>query len=123
MNFNFNFLQMTTTFGTIVMMPFFLFSSFVIFAKDTHPFLIYLFDANFLNMAFKGCVNSLLGLNRTKFECDELYCHYSDPKKILRDFEMKVDLSRAVSIILIYFVVAQIVAFTLINYRLKYRHS
>ncbi|KAG5672561.1 hypothetical protein PVAND_002679 [Polypedilum vanderplanki] len=94
-------IQMTTTFGTIIMMPFFLFSSFVIFSKDTHPFLIYLFDANFMNMAFKGSVNSIIGLNRTKFECDEFYCHYSDPKKILRDFEMNVDMTHAVLTLMI----------------------
>jgi hypothetical protein len=116
-------LQAATTFGTIITMPFFLFSSFVIFAKDTHPVLTYIFNANFLNMAFKGSVNSLLGLNRTKFECDKLYCHYADPKKILRDFEMNVDLSQAVLIIIVYYILTQILSFLLINYRLKYRHD
>lgn len=104
-------------------MPFFLFSTFSAYARDIHPALATLFNINFLNMAFKGAVNSVLGLNRTKLDCDQIYCHFSDPKKFLRDFEAEVDLMQVFYTILIYYVVCQFGSFMLISYRLKYRHT
>lgn len=104
-------------------MPFFMFSTFSSYARDTHPLLASLFNVNFLNMAFKGAVNSVLGLNRTKLDCDEIYCHFSDPKKILKDFEAEVDLMQVFYVIFSYYLVCQFASFMLISYRLKYRLS
>lgn len=99
-----------------------MFSTFTIYARDTHPALGALFKLNFLNMAYKGAVNSVLGLNRTKLECDKIYCHFSDPKKVLRNFEAEVDMMDVFYTILAYYIACQLGSFILISYRLKYRH-
>ena len=74
-------------------------------------------------MAIKGAVNSVLGLNRTKLECDEIYCHFTDPKKFLRDYECEADLMDIFYLLLTYFVICQTASFILIAYRLKYSHT
>ena len=71
-------------------------------------------------MGGKGVLNSILGLNRTRMECDQLYCHYSDPKMFLRDFECEVDLMDVFYLILTYIIVCQVTSFIFISYRLKY---
>ncbi|XP_070503549.1 ATP-binding cassette sub-family G member 1-like [Chironomus tepperi] len=115
--------QFSLLFGTYFLMPFFVFSSFSVFSRDTHPILKNLFELNFYNMAVKGAVNSVLGFNRTKLPCDEIYCHFTDPKKFLRYYECETDLMYIFYLLLTYFVICQIAAFFLIGYRLKYKHT
>jgi len=74
-------------------------------------------------MAVKGAVNSALGLNRTKLPCNDIYCHFTDPKKFLRDYECEADLMQIVYLLLTYYVICQIAAFILIWFRLKYKHT
>ena len=93
-----------------------------LFARDTLPIFRPVFEVNFFNMGIKGAVNSIFGFNRTRLECDEIYCHFNDPKKILRDFECDIDVMNAFYILLIYFVVCQMVSLIFITYRLKHMH-
>ncbi|XP_070503548.1 ATP-binding cassette sub-family G member 1-like [Chironomus tepperi] len=115
--------EFSLVFGTYLLMPFFLLSNFSIFSRDAHPILKNLFDMNFFNMAFKGSVNSVLGLNRTKLPCDDFYCHFADPKRFLHHYECDVDFMPIVYLLLVYYIICQTGAFILIRYRLKYKQS
>lgn len=114
-----SFVQLASVLGTMFLMPFFVFSSIMILNKDAHKFFHFFFDTNFLNCGLQGVILSVFGFNRTKMNCDEIYCHFDNPKKVLRDFGVYSDIKRAFSIILIYFVVCQIMTYLLMRYRLK----
>jgi hypothetical protein len=103
-------------------MPCFLFSAIMILTKHTHPVFQIFFETNFLDNALKGVVNSVLGFDRAKIPCDEIFCHFGNPKKVIRDFGVSVDMTKAFCVIFSYIVVFQIVSFVLIRFRLKNRH-
>lgn len=103
-------------------MPLFMFSSALIIPSDIPPIFQIFFDSNFLDYEIKGAMTSIFGLNRSKLACDEIYCHLGNPTKLLRDFEMEVDLVKAFSVILFYFLLFRIVGFILIRFRLKNWH-
>ncbi|CAG9808260.1 unnamed protein product [Chironomus riparius] len=105
-----------------LLVPFFAMSTVGLFARDTIPIFRPFFELNFFNMGIKGAVNSIFGFNRTRLECDDIYCHFNDPKKILRDFECDIDVMHAFYTLLTYFVVCHAVSFVFISYRLKYKH-
>ncbi|XP_070503278.1 ATP-binding cassette sub-family G member 1-like [Chironomus tepperi] len=112
-------LKMANILGTFFLTPFFLFSSIMITTKDALPLFQIFFYGNFLDCGLKGVVNSVLGFNRSKLKCDEIYCHYMDPKKVLRDFGANVDIFQASSILLLYILFCQATSFILFRYRLK----
>ncbi|XP_070503700.1 ATP-binding cassette subfamily G member 4-like isoform X2 [Chironomus tepperi] len=105
------------------LIPFFSMSIMSIFARDTIPLFRPFFELNFFNMGIKGAVISIFGFNRTRLDCDEIYCHFNDPKKILRDFECEIDVMQSVYTLIIYYIICQIVSVIFINYRLKYRYQ
>lgn len=114
---------MATILGSFCLTPFFLFSAIMILTKDVQPFFMVFFEMNFLDNALKAIVTSILGMNRSKLPCDaEIYCHFGDPKKILRDFGALIEFSKAFSVISFYIVVLHGLTFLLIRYRLKNWH-
>lgn len=94
----------------------------MVLTKDVHQFFLVFFEFNYLDNALKGIVTSVLGLNRAKLPCDEIYCHFSDPKKVLRDFGADIDFSKAFAVIILYFAVFHAVSYFLIRFRLKNWH-
>lgn len=116
-----SFLQFSMMIGTFLLLPFFLYTNSSVFPSHTHAMLRPLFELNFFNEAVKANVNSALGLNRTKLPCEEIYCHFADPKKFLSYYELEVDLMQVFYLLLTYYLVCQTAAFILIGVRLKYR--
>lgn len=87
--------------------------------KDTSIYFHWLFHANFVDNAIKGSVQAIFGLNRTKIDCDAVYCHYSYPSKVLQEVEANVTVGRALGVLFIYAVCSRIITFVFIKYRLK----
>lgn len=115
--------KMSTILGTFFLTPFFLFSAIMITTKDAHPFFHIFFKGNFLDCSLKAILNSVLGFNRKKLECDEIYCHFENPKKVLRDFGAEINMTYAFSILMLYVLFCQVASFILFRYRLKNRVS
>lgn len=106
--------------GGMFLMPFFAFSSAVVLMKDTPSYFHWLFEMNFVNNAIKGMLQTIFGMNRSKIRCDKaMYCHYSYPDKLLRDFEGHVSLERVLTVLVAYAIVSRIIAFVFVKYRLK----
>ncbi|XP_070495021.1 ATP-binding cassette subfamily G member 4-like [Chironomus tepperi] len=109
-------------FAQLSLLPFYSLSTISLLTRDTHPFFKPFFDINFFNVAISGATTSVLGMNRTKLRCDEIYCHFVDPQKLLRDFECDIDIMHAFYILFAYFVICHVGAFVLIRYKLKFMH-
>lgn len=95
----------------------------MITTKDANQLFHLFFNGNFLDCGLKGILNSVLGFNRRKLECDEIYCHLVDPKKFLKDLGAEVNITHAFGIIVLYILFCQGFAFLLFRYRLKNRLS
>lgn len=87
--------------------------------KDTSNYFHWLFHANFVDNAIKGSIQAIFGMNRTKFECDAVYCHYSYPSKVIQEVEASVSIERALSVLVAYAVCSRIITFIFIKFRLK----
>lgn len=79
-----------------------------------------MFEVSFVKHALDGASVTILGWNRTKFECKSDYCHYSLPRKFLDTIGMKEDLIKSVNMLLLFMVLFRVAAFCIINYRLKH---
>ncbi|CRL06232.1 CLUMA_CG018947, isoform A [Clunio marinus] len=107
-------------FGGMFLAPFFMFSSAVIQMKDAANYFHWLFHANFLDNAIKGTLNAIYGLDRSKIECvDDIYCHYSYPKKVLQEFSIYISIWRVLFVLTLYAIFTRILTFIFIKYRLK----
>ncbi|XP_060531867.1 ATP-binding cassette sub-family G member 1-like [Cylas formicarius] len=75
---------------------------FCIRLYDTPLVFRWLFAISYFRAAFQGIVYSVYGLNRGKLFCpeDEVYCHYEDPNKFLKEMDiMNVDLVSNISLV------------------------
>lgn len=105
--------------GGILLAPFFAMSSAVISMKDAPVFFHWMFEINFLNNAIKGALQIIFGLGRGKIRCDAIFCPYSYPDKLLRDFEANVSIERVMAVLIAYAIFSRLLAFIFLKYRLK----
>jgi ATP-binding cassette, subfamily G (WHITE), member 1 len=94
----------------------------MLLTEHAPPIFRIFFELNYLDNALKGVVTSILGMNREKLPCDDMYCHFGNPKKVMRDFGAEVDLTKAFSVIFVYYTVFQIITYFMMRYRLKNFH-
>lgn len=111
--------QSAVILGGIILSPFFAFSSAILFMKDTSPVFHFLYYANFLDNAIKGSLVAIFGFDRAKMDCDDIYCHFSYPRKVLSEFEVDVKIERVLAILLAYAIVTRVFTFYFIKFRLK----
>jgi ATP-binding cassette, subfamily G (WHITE), member 1 len=87
--------------------------------KDTSPIFHFLYYGNFLDNAIKGSLQAIFGFNRTKMPCDDVYCHFSYPSKVLSEFEVDVKIERVLALLVAYAIVTRVVTFFFIKFKLK----
>lgn len=112
-------LQTAAIFSGIFLAPFFTFSSATILMKDTLSCFHWVFELNFVDNAIKGSMQAIFGMNRSKLDCSEMYCHYSYPIKILQEVEASSSFERSLLVLTIYTVLTRILSFILIRCRLR----
>jgi hypothetical protein len=93
---------------------------FIITQKDANPLFNWAFDLNFLKQAGDASLSTVMGYNRSKLDCTDIYCHFQRPTKLLETVGVE-DQITDVSIInlIIWLIVFRVVAFVMIKYRLK----
>jgi hypothetical protein len=95
------------------------FSGVVTLEKDAPSFLHAFFSTSYLKYAFDGLLTTLLGFNRPKLECSEVYCHYQSPKKFLEFLDINQNLRAIIIVLASYMLVLRVIAWGIMNYRLK----
>ncbi|KAG5671645.1 hypothetical protein PVAND_001836 [Polypedilum vanderplanki] len=112
---------------TLILAPVFMifhgaFSGFYILKKDAHSIWHPFFEISYLKYAAYGSEMSILGFNRTKMECNAIYCHYSSPGKFLQTLEYASDMNdfiTCVFMLVVNSIINFIFAYFLIKRRLK----
>jgi ATP-binding cassette, subfamily G (WHITE), member 1 len=98
-----------------------LFSGFFVLMKDTSTYWHWLFQASFLKHALDADFLIIFGFNRTKLECKtKMYCHYQLPTKFLEMLGVQTTFHYALAMIIFSLFLFRILAFFVINYRLKH---
>lgn len=95
------------------------FSGFYILKKDSHPIWHPFFEISYLKYSAYGTEISILGLNRSKLECGDFYCHFKSPKKFLMSIGFEEDYLTCVWMLLLNFIINLTIAYLLIRHRLK----
>uniref|UniRef100_A0A1B0EWR1 Uncharacterized protein n=2 Tax=Phlebotomus papatasi TaxID=29031 RepID=A0A1B0EWR1_PHLPP len=75
--------QNASILGQFVTVAFFASSGYFITRRDAPSYLNWLFDISFMRYGQNSFITSIYGLNRTKMICDELFCQYTNPRKVL----------------------------------------
>lgn len=89
--------------------------------KDANQYFSWLFDICFVKQAGDAGLSTILGYNRTKLNCEEFYCHFQQPQKFLETVGVEDTITyQAIVILIVFFVLFRVVAFCMINYRLKH---
>lgn len=70
-----------------------IFSGVLVLKKDVQPWLKWIFDIIFLNHANDGMVLALFGYDRENLECEDIYCHFRDPKEFLQLIDAPTNIS------------------------------
>uniref|UniRef100_A0A1A9WZY3 ABC transporter domain-containing protein n=1 Tax=Glossina brevipalpis TaxID=37001 RepID=A0A1A9WZY3_9MUSC len=106
--------------GPFLLCPFLMFSGFFLQEKDTSRALKWLFKASFLKYSFDGSVVSIFGFERSHLPCNDMYCHYSRPKSLLKDVDMLGANYLTSAIVLFFlFLSLRILSFYIMSFRLR----
>ncbi|XP_059612801.1 ATP-binding cassette sub-family G member 1-like [Phlebotomus argentipes] len=81
--------QNASILGQTYMVAFFVSSGYFITRRDAPSYLQWLFDISFMRHGYNSLVVSIYGFNRTRIDCDEMYCQYTVPKKILQAVDVE----------------------------------
>lgn len=112
-------LQGTLTFAAIFLPLYGIFSGVFILVKDTHWMFHWIFSISFVKHSLDGGTTAVLGWNRTKLHCSELYCHYNLPKKFLNTIDLDENYLKSVEALIFFLLFFRIIAFFIMRYRLK----
>jgi len=107
------------TLATLVMAYVAAFSSGYIFPKDATSFWHWCYETSILKHSNFGAVASILGLGRTKMDCNKIYCHYQQPQKFLEEIGFADDLEKPVLSLVLYLVVYRVATYLCMRHRLK----
>ncbi|XP_023170515.2 ATP-binding cassette sub-family G member 4 [Drosophila hydei] len=106
--------------GPFFICPFLAFSGFFLQEKDAPVYLRWFFDVSFLKYSLDGAMLALFGYDRQRLECNEMYCHLSRPKFILKNLDMEhANYQLAIFFMLGLLIMLRILAFYIMSFRLR----
>lgn len=97
-----------------------LFSGFFVLMKDTSYGWHWLFYSSYLKHALDANFLVIFGFNRTKMDCNAVYCHYRWPHKFLESLGVQTTFHDALAVIIFSLFLFRFLAFFVIKYRLKH---
>lgn len=77
-----------TFIGPISSIPMVLLSGFFVNLKDIPVYIQWLPYISFIRYSFEGMLISIYGLDRAILDCQDVFCYYKYPKKILKMLSM-----------------------------------
>ncbi|XP_050541248.1 ATP-binding cassette sub-family G member 4-like [Daktulosphaira vitifoliae] len=84
-------LTLITLLSNMLVLPWVLFSGILVKISDTPKFLSKLYDISYFKHGMEALMHSIYGHNRPNLKCTEVFCYYSSPTKVLKDFDMPDD--------------------------------
>lgn len=97
-----------------------MFSGFFVLLKDTSYGWHWLFYCSFLKHALDAGFLAIFGFDRSKLECEAIYCHYRWPHKFLETLGVEANFNNAVAVIIFSLFLFRIIAFFVVKCRLRH---
>ncbi|CAG0892107.1 unnamed protein product [Darwinula stevensoni] len=112
-------IQTAAFLSPVIIMPFLLFSGFLLRVKAIPGYLRWLSHLSFLKYYFEGTMASIYGYNRPDFQCNEPYCHFKKPYFILRETGLDDYFYwRNFWVLLLYNVILRLLAYFVLRWKL-----
>lgn len=89
------------------------------FFKDVPQIFRWIFDFVYLKHSVNASATVVLGFDRAKFQCSDLYCHFQSPGKFLQSIGLKEDLSKNFTNMFVTLLVVHCFSFIVMRYRIK----
>lgn len=96
-----------------------LFGGFFIVSQDISPTLQWLFEIQYLKHSLDGIGALVLGFDRPKMNCRELYCHFQSPEKFMKFVGLHENLPKVFFAISATLVVVHLATYCIMRFRLK----
>lgn len=112
--------KFTLILGSFFICPFVLFSNFFVHVKDTAPIWHWIFEMSFIKHGFDGSMLAIFGWNRSKMQCEQMYCHFSWPYKFMEELGITVNFSDVIIKLIFFAFFFRFVAFLIMWWRLRH---
>ncbi|XP_017099925.3 ATP-binding cassette subfamily G member 4 [Drosophila bipectinata] len=113
-------LKLGSILGPFFICPFLQFSGFFLMEKDAPVYMRWMFDISFLKYSLEGSMMAIFGYDRERLDCDDMYCHLTRPKFILKYLDMENG-SYVMAFVFLFciFILLRILAFYIMSFRLR----
>ncbi|XP_017299741.1 ATP-binding cassette sub-family G member 4 isoform X2 [Diaphorina citri] len=106
--------------GPVLVVPMMMFSGFGVSINDIPKYMRWGSELSYLRYGLEGYVAAIYGLDRKTLQCDELYCHYKEPKKFLQTVSQPSDNFWSSSVTLVFIlIVMKLIAYFFLSWRIK----
>ncbi|XP_034670136.1 ATP-binding cassette sub-family G member 1 [Drosophila subobscura] len=113
-------LKLGSILGPFFICPFLQFSGFFLMEKDAPSYMRWMFDISFLKYSLDGAMMAIFGYGRERLDCQEMYCHLTRPKYILKNLDMaEANYELAIIFLLCLLIFLRIIAFYIMSFRLR----
>lgn len=112
-------LQTCLIVAALLMASHIVFSGFIVLEKDVHWMYRWIFESVYIKHAFYGVSSLILGYDREKLECHQIYCHFQNPRKFLEMIGVSDNLMRPVVAFVLSFFTLHFLTYFRLRYRLK----
>lgn len=92
---------------------------FFIANKDIPESMEWQFEITYLKHSIDAISSLIFGYNRSKLECNEIYCHFESPQKFMNFIGLEENLTKAISALTCITVFTHITTYYVMRYRLK----
>jgi ATP-binding cassette, subfamily G (WHITE), member 1 len=106
----------------VIMVVHISFAGVLVLQKDAQWWMHWIFEIDFMKHSNDGMIHAIFGYNRTKLECEEMYCHFRNPETLLKMIDAPKDPIKIFSIFPAIFLFIHILTFYNMNKRLKGTH-
>ncbi|CRL06230.1 CLUMA_CG019054, isoform A [Clunio marinus] len=113
-------IKLSLLFAALLMLYQIIFAGGLVFMKDVNPYWHWMFEISFMKHALDGYGSLILGFNRTKLECEELYCHFISTKKFMTMIDMREDIPKVFHSLGIIWAVFHFAAYCVMRFRLNH---
>jgi hypothetical protein len=111
--------QVTMVIAAFIMVGHLTFAGVLVLQKDAQWWMQWVFEIDFMKHGNDGLVHAIFGYNRSQFECDEMYCHFRNPKTLLKMIDAPEDPIKVFSTFPAIFLCVHLLTFYNMNKRLK----